>query len=285
MKTTVKKWTSQALRRLRVFEPVFGLLEIVRKVRLEDLRSRRKYAEDRAWGSHPIPPVGLMVSSAGTANVDWFLSSGKAGASCVTEAARAAGRPIDRCRRILDLGCGCGRVVRHLEPTESLEIYGCDFNKRAVEWSGRSLGPRRFFQNALTPPLALASGMLDLVNAFSVFTHLPEELQKAWVAEVRRVLTTEGLLILSLHGDAYYDSLDTREQRTYDAGDLVVRSEESPGSNRCAAYHPNHYVRSQLFLGWDVLDHQPRGATGNPPQDLWVLTPGVSSTSVPSDEP
>jgi ubiquinone/menaquinone biosynthesis C-methylase UbiE len=40
----------------------------------------------------------------------------------------------------------------------------------------------------------------DLVIPYSVFTHLTREVQKAWLAEMRRVIAPGGLLIASVHG-------------------------------------------------------------------------------------
>ena len=38
-----------------------------------------------------------------------------------------------------------------------------------------------------------------------------------------------------------------------------------------AAFHPPAYVRGEFAQGFEVLELAPEGATGNPPQDAWVL--------------
>jgi hypothetical protein len=51
----------------------------------------------------------------------------------------------------------------------------------------------------------------------------------------------------------------------------VVRGGDLAGTNHCAAFHPAGFVRGELAAGFEVLEHAPEGAKGNPPQDAWVL--------------
>ena len=45
-------------------------------------------------------------------------------------------------RRVLDFGCGSGRVLRHfLREAEAGEFWGCDVHEPSVEWIARSLAP------------------------------------------------------------------------------------------------------------------------------------------------
>jgi ubiquinone/menaquinone biosynthesis C-methylase UbiE len=54
------------------------------------------------------------------------------------------------------------------------------------------------------PPLPLDEGEVDIVLASSVFTHLERERQQQWPAELRRVLSPNGLLIASVAGEYAY---------------------------------------------------------------------------------
>jgi SAM-dependent methyltransferase len=181
-----------------------------------------------------------------------------------------AGVPLERCARVLDFGCGCGRVVRHLRHLPA-DLHGCDFNPVAVEWCERHLPFARFRVNALESHLDYDAEGFDLVYALSVFTHLPQRWQSFWLCELRRVLKPGGVLVLSLHGDALRGRLSRGERADYRAGRLVVRGADLVGTNHCAAFHPPAYVRAVLADGFEVLAHAPEGATGNPPQDAWVL--------------
>jgi SAM-dependent methyltransferase len=128
-----------------------------------------------------------------------------------------------------------------------------------------------FETNSLAPPLPFEGGRFGLVYALSVFTHLPEALQSAWMDEVRRVLRPGGHLVFTTHGSRYAADLTPAEQERFASGKLVLRRDDRPGSNVCGAYHPEIYVREQLALGFTVVDFVREGASGNPWQDLWLV--------------
>jgi hypothetical protein len=60
---------------------------------------------------------------------------------------------------------------------------------------------------------------------------------------------------------------------------LVVKNNtKAPGSNMCSAYHPVSYVRDHMAKGLELVDFIPRGATGNPQQDLYILRKPTHAT-------
>jgi SAM-dependent methyltransferase len=173
---------------------------------------------------------------------------------------------------ILDFGCGCGRVTRYWRGDSALQIFGTDYNQRLIDWCRRSLPFAEFKTNRLTPPLTYNDGAFDLVYAFSVFTHLTEDLQLSWMRELTRVLKPGGLLLFSTHGERYVDRLDDEEYGRFAAGELVVKNNvKAPGSNTCSAYHPTAYVREELAGELELVEFVAEGALGNPFQDLYVL--------------
>jgi SAM-dependent methyltransferase len=241
----------------------------------ENHRLKAEFAERRAKVADagdelPLPSEVLRLMVAGTDDAEWFLEAGRRAAESLTTLLGRHGVALHRQGRILDFGCGCGRVIRHLRHLPA-ELHGCDSNPVAVEWCAGNLPFGTFEVNALESPLDYDAETFDVAYALSVFTHLPGRLQAHWMSEMRRVLKPGGVLVLSLHGDALLGKLGRAERADYRAGRLVVRVADLAGTNHCAAFHPPPFVRNVLAKGFEVLEMARRGAAGNPPQDAWLL--------------
>jgi SAM-dependent methyltransferase len=222
-------------------------------------------------GGLALPPVGLVQRVTGTPDLSWFLSSGERAAESVRITLERNGLDIGQFERILDFGCGCGRVTRHWARLEACTVFGSDLNSRVIDWCRRKLAFARFDTNQLQPPLRYDSDQFDFVYALSVFTHLPENLQEPWMVELHRVIRPEGYLLISTHGSHYLSDLTAAQRRRFGAGEIVVKNEEEAGSNRCGAYHPLAYVRDKLARCFALVEFVAEGAAGNPHQDLFLL--------------
>jgi SAM-dependent methyltransferase len=249
-----------------VLGPAVSLYETVLGVR--DAASRRRRTE--AVGP-PVPPAQLRVRIApAQGDLQHFLRSGAEHADLVrallsdVESDPVAAAPI------LDFGCGCGRIARHWEGLD-VDLHGCDVNPRMIDWCRRNLLFGRFDVNGLEPPLPYEDDSFGLAYAFSVLTHLPEQLQHEWLREFERVLRPGGFLLFSTQGEYFVelDRLTDDEQRKFDNGELVVLFENHAGGNVCSAYHPQAYVEGTLARGFDYLLH--RKGDENVAQDLHLL--------------
>lgn len=111
-------------------------------------------------------------------------------------------------RSALDIGCASGRLVRHWQAqTDIQQVIGCDINRLHVDWVSRFLpGSIQVFQNSSLPTLPLADESLDLVTAFSVFTHV-ESFDTTWLMELRRILRPGGIAWLTVHSDRTWQDL------------------------------------------------------------------------------
>lgn len=219
----------------------------------------------------PVPPEQLIAQVAGSADVRWFLEGGRLALDSIIKALGRHGRDPGTLGSILDFGCGCGRVARHWPGVTEAALHGVDYNADLSGWCERNLPFGRFSVNRLAPPLNFPDGSFDLIYALSVFTHLPEPLQQAWIDEFARVLTPGGLLLLTTHGEYYRPQLTPAEQRRFDAGELVTRDAVVAGTNLCTTFHPPVYVRDRLPRGLILVDHVPLAAHGNPHQDIVLL--------------
>lgn len=245
----------------------FGKKASVLRDRLRDRWLRLKGAPDRL----PIPPPNLVFDVAGSSDVKWFLYSGGLGAECIHEALRRNKVDLPSVNKVLDLGCGCGRVIRHLNFLPDTKLFGTDYNPKLVEWCRDNLPLANFAVNQSEPPLSYANDAFDLVYALSVFTHLTEQSQLRWMDELGRIIRTGGLLLITAHGEYYLNQLSPAEQARFQNGELVVTNSEVAGSNYCGAYHPTEYVRTVMARGFEIVDFIAEGAKGNPFQDLYLL--------------
>ncbi len=212
----------------------------------------------------PLPPTAQRVRVIADPDGDLFLASGASEHEQLVALASEHGLAADRLGRVLDFGCGCGRIARHWRQVPGVEIHAADHDPRLIEWVDRSLPFVQCHRNALSPPLPYPAGHFDLVYAISVFTHLSDRLGLEWMTEMRRVIRCGGLLLFSVLPSEHRDRLRGAEQAAYDRGELVVQFKEGEGTNLCAAYHPEPYVR-RMASGFELLDRRAVGL-----QDVWV---------------
>ena len=258
----VRSLTLRALDRVRLLQPSYRAYEA--------LKSVRRGSDDALAGDGlPLPPPRLRMTVAGTPGAAWFLESGRLQAAIVEEEIARHGRTIEALGRLLDFGCGCGRVVRHWARLGGPEIHGSDYNRSLVRWCESNLRFARFAVNELRPPLAYEPGSFDLVYGISVLTHLPEELGRAWIVELDRILRPRGLLLVTTHGAGHVDLLGPDERSRYEEGEVVVRWPSTAGTNLCTTFHPEAYVRTRLAPELELVELIPEGGTtGGRRQDL-----------------
>jgi len=218
-----------------------------------------------------IPPARLLMTVAGSAEIAVFLEGGRMAADSIRTILQNNGVDISGLRAILDFGCGCGRVLRCWRDLAGVDLHGTDYNGELTAWCTRYLPFARIGRNKLAPPTSYPADRFDFIYALSVFTHLPEPDQMAWMDEFHRVLRRGGCLFLSLHGAHYLARLNEGERRQFLAGKLVTRYAYSAGTNLCSVFHPEAYVRTHLTRDFEVVDFVPEGARGNPRQDAWLF--------------
>jgi SAM-dependent methyltransferase len=149
----------------------------------------------------PDPPAELMQRVAGIMDPVAYWSGGLENLAEFLIATRRYSRGREH-KRLLDWGCGCGRLTSlFLRYSGIPEIHGCDVDREAVSWCALHLPEGRFQQCSLEPPTPYPDAHFDLILAYSVFTHLRSEVQLRWLQELRRILAPGGLLLATVHGE------------------------------------------------------------------------------------
>lgn len=192
--------------RLESLSPAAALSREPSLLKPEALALERPIEDYIREDPYRIPLTRDREGYGGDRHFDYWLS-GLKDYLAIRASLRRIGAALDG-GAVLDFGCASGRVLRHLHAHEkSLELWGCDINPRHVEWIQRHLGPElKVFCNPAFPSLPLEDRQLALVYAFSVFTHI-DEMELAWLAELRRVLRPGGHAYLTIASDRTWSTV------------------------------------------------------------------------------
>jgi ubiquinone/menaquinone biosynthesis C-methylase UbiE len=165
---------------LPYFDDIFG--------RLRDSPLSRIFRRHVHWGYFATPSVP-DVSDAG------FLAAAEAMTECVCRAAR-----VRDGASILDVGCGFGGTVAHLnERLSGCALVGLNIDERQLERArelvkaGRGNTVRFVAGDACAMPFG--DGTFDVVLAVECIFHFPS--RRTFFSEARRVLRPGGTLMVS----------------------------------------------------------------------------------------
>lgn len=112
-------------------------------------------------------------------------------------------------RGYLDFGCGWGRIGRFfLRDFAAGDMVGVDIDPDMVAFCSAADLPGRFETIANGQPLPFEDGAFRLITAYSVFTHLPPPLFRAWLGELLRVLAPGGQLVFTVEPPRFLDMIE-----------------------------------------------------------------------------
>src|SRR5690606_10614422 len=144
-----------------------------------------------------------------------------------------------------------GRLARHLPAMTTAEIHGADYNPRLVRWCASNL-QGHFVRNRLNPPLPYPDAHFDIVYLMSVFTHLREETQRQWLAELRRVTRPGGVALVTFH-DEDHTTVSDEVREGLAAKSFHVVNDHVQGSNLMAAFQTRQHARRTFGEQFDVV--------------------------------
>ncbi|MBI1388413.1 MAG: methyltransferase domain-containing protein [bacterium] len=159
--------------------------------------------------NYAFPGEGLRARVIGE-NASWkrFNQGGLVDWRRIERCLREAGMNFRGGGAVLDFGCGCGRILRHFALYAGRgRFYGTDLDAEAVGWCDLHLDFAACSAGPAAPPLDFSDGFFEAVYAYSVFSHLPEEASRAWLAELARLLKPGGLAALTVQGRAVAEAV------------------------------------------------------------------------------
>jgi len=232
-----------------------------------------------------LPNDDLMHRIAGTADKTWFWKSGQISIDQFDLVLAHWERSLTDFPRALDFGCGCARIELHLEDAaKRMEIYGVDIDAAAIAWAAEHVPWAKFSVNRGLPPLEFPDEHFDLVFNHSVFTHLDEQYQDAWLVELERVTKPGGLLIVSVSGEYPFSLLEKEwigcqrdpeplREILRNRGILFISDDGMQNSPFPDFYHTAFHAPWYIFERWgsvfDIKAYVPRGDLNY--QDLLLL--------------
>jgi len=128
-----------------------------------------------------------------------YLDVGLSAIRCIRHALAMVGAGAPR--RILDLPCGHGRVLRALRVAwPEAELTACDLARDGVDFCARTFGARPVYSEVDPRAVALARESFDLIWVGSLLTHLDRERWSAFLECFHAWLAPEGLLVFTTLG-------------------------------------------------------------------------------------
>lgn len=217
-------------------------------------------AQDYSNYRNPAVPVDLIRYTCGYDDYDQYLLSGFEVASMLNLALnKNVGRLVADFSRVLDFGCGSGRIARFMNP--SGEFYGCDVNRAVAEFCAATIPHGDFHQNALMPPLRFAADSFDLVYSFSVFSHLRLDVEQAWLAELARIGAPGCVYLLTIQGDWMIEATLGADADAARAAGFSYRSVHQRHNTEAdfpdyyeSSYHTSAWVRQHWSEYFDIVD-------------------------------
>jgi SAM-dependent methyltransferase len=236
----------------------------------------------------PIPPRELIERTGGRRpeqSDELFIREAYEQAGRRRKAAIIEALPDDYSferRRVLDFGCGSGRVLRQFLPEAvSGEFWGCDLHRPTIAWLDEHLSPPLHFHVNDEIPMPHPEGHFDLIYAISVFTHITHE-WSAWLLELHRILKPEGLLLATFCGPEFWGKSLGRPPDENGLGMCVQGLGQRLDDNTSGArvLHSPWWLRSHWGRAFEILSLRSSGFAGGRPGHGFVVgrKKGVSLT-------
>jgi SAM-dependent methyltransferase len=207
----------------------------------------------------PPPSTDLIRYVVGIDDYGEFLRSGAEVFTMFDLAARRyGGKSMSEFNKILDFGCGIGRILQFIP--EGPSVCGCDVNQWVSEYTKRTHRRAEIYCNSLMPPLKYPAGTFDLIYSFSVFSHLSLAVERAWLEELERIGATECLYLVTIHGDWVIEAtLGDEREKAEREGFYYRRGNQRNGSEFDfpdyyeTSYHTSQYIRTNWRKNFDVV--------------------------------
>jgi len=232
----------------------------------------------------PIPPDALCIRVGGTKG-DEFISQGKYMWECLIRCL-----PIEFSysgKRVLDFGCGIGRVLRHFaSDAGKTEFWGTDIDEPSVRWLARhTSGIFGLATVESSPGLRFPANYFDFIYCISVFTHIHENWD-VWLEEIARVLAPGGIFLSTFHGRTAYEWILQKhfdektvgmeihgKDRPWDIGGPMVFHSDGWVIEHWSKFLPVQYIITDGMIHFQNVAVMRKGGTSKSREQIKILQP------------
>jgi SAM-dependent methyltransferase len=161
---------------------------------VDDLEISRKVSPgDEMHGGHP---EGYFVAGRAALGLIRSTLSGLPGTY-----------PPPEVRRVLDLPCGHGRVMRYLRAGfPDAELVACDILTEGVDFCAAEFGATPVYSD-VDPTKIQLDGKFDLIWCGSLFTHIDRDAWRVFLDLFESHLSDNGVVLFTTHGRRAADLL------------------------------------------------------------------------------
>lgn len=145
-----------------------------------------------------FPAESIQAQFVGSSNED-ALKEAHAFYHFFKSEALKAGYPLQAGSNILDFGCGWGRFLRFFwKDVDGRRIHGVDIDPVIIETCKSSGLPGELTPIQPLGTLPYPDASMNVILAYSVFTHLPENVHRHWMNEFKRVASPGCLVAITI---------------------------------------------------------------------------------------
>lgn len=164
-------------------------------------------------------------------------------------------------KSLLDVGCNAGELLAYCkEVFPGMRLFGVEINPDAFAKAKHNL-PHAVIQGTGADRLGFPTASFDCVTCIEVLEHIPGELRRKTLAEIKRVLRPGGRFVLRVPHDGLFAFLDSnnlrfRLPRLYSALLKQGRRDKGFEDGSAGVVWHHHFTMQELEIllgdGWEL---------------------------------
>ena len=128
------------------------------------------------------------------------------------------GNKIEPGIKVMDFGCGWGRLLRFLwKDVLETDLYGVDVDPCIINICKETQVPGKLYTIKSRGSLENSADSINLVLAYSVFSHLPEDIFVHWMRELSRVASPGCIFVFTVQARRFLESIISLKSKNHES--------------------------------------------------------------------